>query len=100
MMSIAVPSGARAPTDNRMPPWEMLIVYTLRSASQLGRRTSTSERAVMRGALRRSGVWPSLSSWFAMAATVTDDYVTAQSVTTHHAPVTVTGPARIQGDAK
>ena len=53
-MSIGVPSGARAPTDNRMPPWEMLIVYTLRSASHVGRRTSTSERAVMRGALRRS----------------------------------------------
>ena len=50
----AVPSGARAPTDSRMPPWEMFTVYTLRSASQVGSRTSTSERAVMRGALRRS----------------------------------------------
>ena len=59
---MAVPSGARAPTDNRMPPWETLIVYTLRSVSHVGRRTSTSERAVMRGALRRSEVSPSLSS--------------------------------------
>ena len=70
MMSIAAPIGAPAPIDNRMPPWEMLIVYTLRSVSHVGRRTSTSDRAVMRGALRLSGVAPSLSSSAAIAATV------------------------------
>jgi hypothetical protein len=32
----------------------MFTMYTLRNASHVGRRTSTSERAVMRGALRRS----------------------------------------------
>src|SRR4029078_5026342 len=72
---------------------EMLIVYTLRSASHVGRRTSTSERAAMRGALRRSDPPPSLSCSSAIAATVGNDYVTGHCVTT---AVTVAGPVRIQ----